>query len=165
MFSAPINAKLPSSGPMTTMEVGNGVHMGNVGLIEITEIYSDEAGETHIRANPVILAPRDFAPPSAPMGVSAEMPLTTGVILELPPGWDPKYHATPRRQLVVVLRGYLHITTTDGTGADFRPGDVFFLNDENSKGHQSLVQGKETVGLLLVGHAKNLTEIAQFNPT
>lgn len=121
--------------------------------MHIPEIYADEDGETHIRTSPIILTPRDFAPPSAPMGVSAELPLTTGVILELPSGWDPRYHATPRRQLVAVLRGSLHVTTSDGTGADIGPGDVFFLNDENSKGHQSLVQGEETVALFLVGHA------------
>jgi len=130
--------------------------------MQITEIYSDETGETHIRANPVILAPRDFAPPSAPMAVSAEMPLTTGVILELPPGWDPNYHATPRRQLVVVLRGLLCVTTTDGTGAEFGPGDVFLLNDENSKGHQSLVQGEDIVALFLVGDGGNSTGISQI---
>jgi uncharacterized cupin superfamily protein len=121
--------------------------------MQITEIYSDDGGETHFRVNPVSLKPRDFAPPSAPMGVSTDTQLTTGVFLELPPGWDPKYHATPRQQWVVVLRGHLHITATDGTAADFRPGDVFFLNDENSKGHQSLVHGQETVALLLVGLA------------
>ena len=121
--------------------------------MQIVEIYADGGGETHFRTNPVSLAQRDFAPPSAPMGVSADMPLTAGVFLELPPGWDPKFHATPRRQWVVVLRGALHITATDGTATDFRPGDVFFLNDENSKGHQSLVEGPETVGLFLVGLA------------
>ncbi len=121
--------------------------------MQITEIFADHAGETHIRVTPVELAPRDYAPPSAPMGVSPEMAMTTGVVLELPPGWDPHYHATPRRQWVVMLRGHLNITTTDGRAADFRPGDVFFLNDENSKGHRSLVQGEETVALFLVGLA------------
>ena len=121
--------------------------------MRITEIYADEAGETHIRENPINLTPRDFAPPSAPMGVSPDRPLTTGVFLELPPGWDPKYHATPRPQWVVVLTGHLNITATDGTAADFHPGDAFFLNDKNSRGHRSLVQGKKTVALLLVGLA------------
>ena len=37
------------------------------------------------------------------------------------------------------------------TEIDFRPGDAFFLNDQDSKGHQSLVQGEEAVALLLVG--------------
>src|SRR5512139_1602755 len=82
--------------------------------MQITEIYADPTGETHFRASPIVLAPRDFAPPSAPMGVSADIPLTTGVFLELPLGWDPKFHATPRRQWVVMLRGHLRITTTDG---------------------------------------------------
>jgi hypothetical protein len=119
--------------------------------MQITEIYADPTGETHFRASPIALAPRDFAPPSAPMGVSADTPLTTGVFLELPPGWDPKYHATPRRQWVVVLRGVLRITATDRTVTVFHPGDTFFLNDQDSKGHQSLVQGDEAVALLLVG--------------
>lgn len=119
--------------------------------MQITEIYADRTGETHFRAIPIVLSPRDFAPPSAPMGVSTDTPLTSGVFLELPPGWDPKYHATPRRQWVVVLRGILRVTATDQTAVDFFPGDTFFLNDEDSKGHQSLVQGEEAVALLLVG--------------
>ena len=122
-------------------------------FMRITEIYADDVGATHIRDVPVALAPRDYAPPSAPMGVSPETPLTTGVILELPPGWDPLYHATPRRQWVVVLRGRLNITVTDGAAADLQAGDVFFLNDENSKGHRSLVQGQQPVALFLVGLA------------
>lgn len=121
--------------------------------MHVTEIYADDAGETHMRDGPVRLACRDFAPPSAPMGASAETPLTTSIFLELPPGWDPHYHATPRRQLVVVLSGHLKITTTDGAHADFRAGDVFFLNDKGSKGHQSVVQTQHAVGLLLVGVA------------
>ena len=121
--------------------------------MQITEIFADSARDTHIRVTPVELSPRDFAPPSAPMGVSPETRMTTGVFLELPPGWDPHYHATPRRQWVVMLRGHLNITTTDGKAADFRPGDVFVLNDANSKGHRSLVQGVEPVVLLLVGLA------------
>ena len=65
--------------------------------MQITEIYADDDGETHFRDVSVNFAPRDFAPPSAPMGVSSDTRLTTGVLLELPPGWDPKYHASPRR--------------------------------------------------------------------
>ena len=121
--------------------------------MQITEIYADYTGETHFRDVSVSLALRDFAPPSAPMGVSSDTPLTTGVFLELPPGWDPEYHASPRPQWVVVLGGCLNITATDGTTTAFRPGDVFFLNDQNSKGHQSLVQGQEAVALFLVGLA------------
>jgi len=126
--------------------------------MQITEIYADRSGETHFRTCPIALNPRDFAPPSAPMNVSTDTPMTTGVFLELPPGWDPKYHATPRRQWVVVLRGTLRITASDQTVAVFHPGDIFFLNDPNSKGHQSLVQGEETVALLLVALSDAPTE-------
>ena len=124
--------------------------------MQVTEIFADDVGETHLRDMQVNLETRDFAPPSAPMGASAETPLTSGVFLELPPGWDPQHHASPRRQLVVVLQGHLNIATTDGAAADFRPGDVFLLNDKNSKGHLSLVQGQESVTLFLVGLANSL---------
>jgi hypothetical protein len=124
--------------------------------MQITEIYADDLGETHLRDKQVNLELRDFAPPSAPMGVSPETPLASGVFLELPPGWDPLYHATPRRQLVVVLRGHLNIATTDGAAADFQRGDVFLLNDQDSKGHLSLVQGQESVILFLAGLANSL---------
>ena len=58
--------------------------------MQITEIYVDQNGDTHFRDVPIGLTPRDFAPPSAPMGVSAEMPLTTGVFIELPAGLGPE---------------------------------------------------------------------------
>jgi hypothetical protein len=58
----------------------------------------------------------------------------------------------------VVLRGTLRITASDQTVAVFHPGDIFFLNDPNSKGHQSLVQGEETVALLLVALSDAPTE-------
>jgi hypothetical protein len=42
--------------------------------MQFTEIYADDAGETHLRDIRVNLGLRDFAPPSAPMGVSPETP-------------------------------------------------------------------------------------------
>jgi hypothetical protein len=119
--------------------------------MHLTEIYVDLNGDTHFRDVSIALAPRDFAPPSAPMGVSAELALTTGVFIELPAGWDPRYHASPRRQLVIVLKGALHITATDGATRDFGPGGIFLLHDEHGKGHQTLVKGQEKVELFLVG--------------
>jgi uncharacterized cupin superfamily protein len=119
----------------------------------ITEVYADAVGATHFREISIVLKSRDFAPPSAPIGVSPETPMTTGAFLELPPGWDPSYHSTPRRQWVIVLHGHLKITVTDGTVTDFRSGDVFFLNDENSSGHQTVVQGQQSAVVLLVGLA------------
>jgi hypothetical protein len=119
--------------------------------MQITEIYADDANETHLRDVQVSVALQDFAPPSVPMGVSPETTLTTGVFLELPPGWDPLYHATPRRQLVVVIRSHLSVTTTDGATVDFLRGDAFLLNDKGSKGHLTQVRGEEPVTVLLVG--------------
>jgi quercetin dioxygenase-like cupin family protein len=121
--------------------------------MRITEVYADAVGATHFREIPIQFKSRDFAPPSAPIDVSPETPMTTGVFLELPSGWDPNHHSTPRPQWVIVLRGHLKITVTDGAVTDFQSGDVFFLNDENSRGHQTVVQGQQSALLFLVGLA------------
>jgi uncharacterized cupin superfamily protein len=118
-----------------------------------TEIYADDTGETHLRDTQVSFELRDFAPPSAPIGVSPKMNMTTAVFLELPLGWDLQFHPTPRKQLVAMLRGYVTVTTSDGASTDFRQGDVVMLNDQGSKGHLTVVRGQESVTMLLVGVA------------
>jgi len=119
--------------------------------VELLEIYADEAGETHFRKSNVELEMRHFAPPSAPLEISAEMPATTSLFLVAPPGWDDAFHPTPRRQLGVLLDGALRITLSDGESVMLQPGNFFLLNDQDSKGHLSQVQGDRPARFLLVG--------------
>ncbi len=53
--------------------------------MELAEIYGDAAGETHIRRTVIDFEMRDFAPPSQPLGVSAEMPSSASLFLTAPP--------------------------------------------------------------------------------
>ena len=119
--------------------------------MDLLEIYGDERGETHFRKTSVEFELRDFAPPSAPIGISAEMPATTSLFLTAPPGWDDAFHPSPRRQLAILLDGVLSVRVTDGESIMMKPGEIVLLNDQDTKGHLSKVQGDRPVHFLLVG--------------
>lgn len=68
-----------------------------------------------------------------------------------PPGWDKAFHATPRKQFCVMLRGRLKVSATDGETIDSCPGDVLLVNDAASKGHLSTIQGDESAAFMFVG--------------
>jgi uncharacterized cupin superfamily protein len=121
--------------------------------MQITEVYKDAEGETHLRTRDVDLELHDYAPPSAPVGRSAEMPMTTGVFLEAPPGWDKSFHPSPRRQYAILLSGRAIVTVTDGAVIDVRPGAIVLFSDVDCKGHLTRVQGNQPARFLLVGLA------------
>jgi hypothetical protein len=123
--------------------------------MELLEIYADEGGETHFRRTDMPMELRNFAPPSQPINVSAEVPSTTSVFLVAPPGWDEEFHPTPRRQFAIMLRGKATISATDGETINVEPGNIILLNDQDSKGHLTRVQGKEDAAFLLVGTQQN----------
>ena len=118
--------------------------------MELVEIYGDAAGETHIRRTAIDFEMREFAPPSQPLGVSAEMTATSSLFLTAPPGWDKDFHPTPRKQLAVLLDGHVCITVSDGETIDLNPGDTFLLNDMASKGHLTRVQGEKDASFLFI---------------
>ncbi len=118
---------------------------------ELLEVIAGEYGETHFRRSKMEFEQRDFAPPSQPLKVSNEIPMTAGVFLIAPPGWDDAFHAAPRKQLAVVLSGAATVAATDGEIVALQAGDFLLLNDEGSKGHLTQVQGTENFCVLLVG--------------
>lgn len=121
--------------------------------MQLIEVFSDSAGESHFRQTEIGLTLRDFAPPSQPIHVSAEMESTTSLFLQASPGWDKDFHPTPRRQLAVLLHGEVSVTATDGETVRLRPGGVILLNDQGGKGHLTQVQGDREARFLLIGLA------------
>ena len=119
--------------------------------MELLEIFADDDGETHFRRTAIDFALRDFAPPSPPIGISAEIPATTSLFLSAPPGWDREFHPTPRRQLAVTLEGEASVTATDGECVTLRPGSVVLLNDTDSKGHLTRITGESDARFLMIG--------------
>lgn len=121
--------------------------------MELFELYADSAGETHFRATTIAFESRDFSPPSPPVGVTPDMKPSVAVFLEAPPGWDKVFHATPRKQIAVVLKGEMTVAATDGDVKRFGPGGCFLLNDVGSKGHLTQVQGAAHVHALMIAVA------------
>lgn len=119
--------------------------------MEVLELYADGDGETHFRRVEVDFTMRDFAPPSLPIGISKETPVSTALFLSAPPGWDDSFHPTPRRQYAVALEGEASVTATDGETVRIRPGDVLLLNDANSKGHLTRVTGDRDARFMMIG--------------
>lgn len=120
--------------------------------MQVREIYAGSAGETHSRIVDLPYFPRDFAPPSAPAAVSEPIPVTTAVFMQVPVGWDPEFHCTPRRQLGFTIAGRITITLSDGSDFDCYPGSMpNLLNDVVGKGHRTMVQGGESATFLLIG--------------
>ena len=119
--------------------------------MDLLELYADINGETHFRRVPVELESNHYAPPSPPLEISAETPVTTSLFLSAPPGWDDAFHPTPRRQYAVLLDGELSVTASDGETVMMKPGDMVLLNDSGSKGHLSKVQGDRPARFLMIG--------------
>ena len=118
--------------------------------MRVLELYADEHGETHFREVPIDMSERNFAPPSLPIRVSSETRVSTSVMLAAPPGWDPAFHPTPRKQFAVLLSGRAVATVSDGETRDLGPGGFVILNDAGSKGHRTVVQGGEDAVFFLV---------------
>jgi hypothetical protein len=121
--------------------------------VEILELFSDAAGDTHFRSTSIAFELRDFSPPSPAIGVSADLKPGAAVFLETPPGWDKVFHPTPRKQLAVILTGELTVAATNGDVRRFGPGGCFLLNDPGSKGHLTQVQGNAMVHALMIAVA------------
>lgn len=105
----------------------------------VTRIVTDDAGGTRFEVAVVDLQRAEFAPPAPPMFVSPPDPASTVRFIGAEAGWDSPPHPAPRRQYVVMLRGDVRATTSDGETRTFAPGDVVLLEDLEGGGHRTLV--------------------------
>ena len=119
--------------------------------MKLIELYADSVGETHFRELEIVLEAKQFAPPSPSIDLSSEWAATTAVLVRAPFGWDEEFHSTPRPQIAEVLSGEISMTTSGGETRKFGAGSAVFLNDEDSRGHQTLVLNQSSATFLLVG--------------
>ena len=89
------------------------------------------------------LARGDFAPPAPQLDLSA-VAASEGVrFIGAPAGWDSPPHPAPGRQWVVMLRGTVEATTSDGESRRFGPGVAVLVEDTHGAGHRTRVVGDE----------------------
>lgn len=54
-----------------------------------------------------------------------------------------------------MLSGEASVTVSDGEKTEVRPGDIILLNDQDSKGHLTRVQGDRDAHFFMVGLAED----------
>jgi hypothetical protein len=110
-------------------------------------VYADDSGATHLA--PIDLPQVSGAPRRLGLRDIPATTITIGELLERKP--DGGLHTPPRRQVVVVLRGELEVTTTSGDQQRFGPGDCLLADDLDSQGHTTRDVGSDRLRTLTVG--------------
>jgi len=107
-----------------------------------TRLYSDENGESHFEDAQVDLALMDYAPPAAPLALSAFTPARQFGFMQAPAGWSSDWHPTAVRTMFFVLSGEWEVTASDRETRRFAAGSILMAEDTDGRGHASRVIGE-----------------------
>ncbi len=106
--------------------------------MKIHRLYVDERGESHFDEVEVELTESTRAG-----RLSARVPATGIIFLEVPPDYDLDWHPAPRRQYIINLDAGVQLTASDGETRRIGAGEVILVEDTWGKGHRSrAVDGK-----------------------
>jgi hypothetical protein len=99
-------------------------------------IYADESGESHLPDIDIPLVPTELFPGVPPIHLSAPLAASSVRFAWFPPGTgEVGWHVGSRRQLAILLTGWLEIETSDGDKRRCEPGAVVLAEDTFGKGH------------------------------
>lgn len=108
--------------------------------LHYTRVDSTVEGGSHFVEAEIALAEKTLAAGVPAMSVGG-MPSAAGVSFLRSAGFDSAPHPAPARQWVVLLRGVLAVTTSDGEERRFGPGDLLFVTDTEGAGHTTVAVG------------------------
>ncbi|MFD7843507.1 hypothetical protein ACFV4K_11315 [Nocardia sp. NPDC059764] len=108
--------------------------------LRYTVITSTPDGGSAFTDAEIPLADRTLAAGVPAMAVGA-VPSIPGVSYLRSGGFDSAPHPAPTRQWVVMLRGAIEVTTTDGERRRFAPGDLVPAADTEGLGHTTVAVG------------------------
>ncbi|WP_327139999.1 hypothetical protein [Nocardia sp. NBC_01327] len=114
--------------------------MNDEQTLRYTRIDSTAQGGSRFVEAEISLAERTLAVGVPAMSVGG-MPSAAGVSFLRSAGFDSAPHPAPARQWVVLLRGVLQVTTSDGEERRFGPGDLLFVTDTEGAGHTTVAVG------------------------
>ena len=112
-------------------------------MVPYVRIVDTPDGGTRFVDAAEALADAEFAPPAPPLGVSSGVAAESVSFIGAPTGWDSPPHPAPRRQWVVMLRGAVEATTSDGESRVFGPGVAVLVEDTAGVGHRTRVVSAE----------------------
>ncbi len=149
-----------ASRPATTQESGvtsgkvvaavaAGERVRHPSRLTYARLYCTPDGNSHWTDVNVALRKIDFAPPAAPIHIADSVPASSTFFGGFEARWGASdkqtgvYHPAPAAQFIVVLDGVFSIIASDGEQREFRPGDVFRVEDTAPcKGHITIVGDK-----------------------
>ena len=111
--------------------------------VPFTRIAATSDGGSRFVDDGVDLVDGDFAPPAPPLGLGPVAGARSVRFIGAPAGWDSPPHPAPARQWVVMVRGMVEATTSDGEVRRFEPGMAVLLEDTTGVGHRTRVVGDE----------------------
>jgi menaquinone-dependent protoporphyrinogen oxidase len=131
---------------------GRRAEVTGVGVpVVLTRITTTADGSTRFEQAVEEMELGEFAPPAPPLWLSQSVATVSARFIGAGAGWDSPPHPAPHRQYVVMLRGVVQATTTDGETRTFVPGDVVLLDDIDGPGHQTVVPtGDDWLALVVV---------------
>lgn len=99
-----------------------------------TKVIRSEDGGSAFEDGEIALEDRYIAEGTPPMAVGS-LPSASGVQFLRSAAFDSAPHPAPREQWVVMLRGMIEVTVSDGSQRRFGPGDLLLVADTTGKGH------------------------------
>ncbi|WP_051178472.1 hypothetical protein [Nocardia concava] len=117
--------------------------------LSYTVIDSTTDGGSVFTDAEIPLTDRTLAPGVPAMAVGG-MPSATGVSYLRSVGFDSEPHPAPARQWVVMLRGAIEVTTSDGARRRFAPGDLVLAADTAGRGHTTVAVGEPPFEALFI---------------
>jgi hypothetical protein len=119
------------------------VSQGGAAQASFVRIVATPDGGSRFVDDAVGLVDGEFAPPAPPLGLGPVGGARSVRFIGAPAGWDSSPHPAPARQWVVMVRGVVEATTTDGEVRRFGPGLAVLLEDTTGTGHRTHVPGDE----------------------
>ncbi|AWS44426.1 hypothetical protein [Streptosporangium sp. 'caverna'] len=123
--------------------------MNNNYSVSIVRLYADKDGESHFsdESSPLVLA--EFAPPAPAILVSPAAAAKRSLFLALPDEWSGAAHPAPHGQLMVMMRGAIEVTASDGESRTFAAGDVILIEDTTGKGHTTRSAAPDALAVVI----------------
>ena len=106
-----------------------------------TRIVARTDGTSAFEDAEIVLTERQIAP-GVPSMLVGGLAAAASVTFLRSNGFDSEPHPAPRRQWVMMLRGMIDVTVSDGSKRRFGPGDLVLAADTTGVGHVTVAMGE-----------------------
>ena len=117
--------------------------------VPYTSILATEDGGSRFADGEISLSARTVAAGVPAMLVGA-VPSAAGVAFVRSDGFDSAPHPAPARQWVIMVRGVIEVTTSQGETRRFGAGDLLLAADTEGHGHRTAAVGEPPFEALFI---------------